>query len=113
MPKIDKHLIGKRLDISESYYLTGGGSKIRWSQGKISLISNGANIGKIGSRSACCKSGDAVLIRWDSNKERNEPTSTSPQRIMSTKTKLKKHTIGRFNPNIHVYILDDTITKIH
>ena len=35
MPKIDKHLIGKRLDICESYDLEEGGSELRWSQGKL------------------------------------------------------------------------------
>ena len=40
-PKIDRHLIGKRLDICESYDLDEGGSELRWSQGKVVSISNG------------------------------------------------------------------------
>ena len=44
MPPIDKNLIGKRLDICEKYSLDKGGSELRWSQGKVVLVSNGSNI---------------------------------------------------------------------
>ena len=74
MPKIDRHLIGKRLEMCESYDLQEGGSELRWSQGKVMLISNGSNILKIGSCTACYKTIEAVLIRWDEKKERHEPS---------------------------------------
>ena len=94
MPKIDKYLIGKRLDICESYDLEEGGSELRWNQGKVVLVSNGANIVKIGSITACYKSGEAVMICWDSNNDRNEPTSTSPQRLLPSKWNPKIHSNG-------------------
>ena len=62
MPKINKHLIGKRLDICESYDLEEGGSELRWSQGKVVLVSNGMNIVKIGSRTTCYDTSEVVLI---------------------------------------------------
>ena len=38
------------------------------------LISNGSNILKIGSCTACYKTSEAVLIYRDEKKERNEPS---------------------------------------
>ena len=52
MPKIDKTLIGTRLDICEKYDLDEGGSELRWSQGEVILISDGSNIIKQGARTA-------------------------------------------------------------
>ena len=45
---------------------------------EIFLVSDGANIVKQGSITACYKLGEAVLICWDSNNNRNELISTSP-----------------------------------
>ena len=85
MPKINRHILGKRLDICESYNLEGGGLELRWSQGKVVLVSDSSNIVKIGSRTACYKPSEAVLICWDANEESNEPSTTSAQRLLSYK----------------------------
>ena len=53
MKKIDNGLVGKRLDICEKYTLDEGNTELRWSQGTVILVSNGSNIIKIGSRTAC------------------------------------------------------------
>ena len=53
MLKVDKTLIGARLEIFEKYDLDKGGSELRWSQGKVVLILDGSNIIKQGSRTAC------------------------------------------------------------
>ena len=99
-PKIDRYLIGKRLDICESYDLDEGGSELRWSQGKVVLISNGSNIVKIGSRIACYKPREAVLICWDGNEERKEPSTTSPQRLLPSKWNPKRHSHGAWRMEI-------------
>ena len=31
------------------------------------IVSNGSNIVKLGSRNACFKAGEAVIMRWDTN----------------------------------------------
>ena len=81
IPNIDIYLIGKRLDICELYELEEGGTELRWIQGKVVSVSDGANIIKPGSRTACFKKGEGVLICWDANKERNEVETVSPPLI--------------------------------
>ena len=85
MPKIDSSLVGKRLDICEKYTLVEGSTELRWSQGKVILVSNGSNIIKLESRTAYYKKGEAVMICWDANPDRNEESTTSAQRIMTSK----------------------------
>ena len=84
-PNIDKHLVGKRLDVCERYELDEGGSELRWSQGKLLSVSDDSNTLKPGARSACYARGEAVLIQWDENKVRNEPSTTSSQRLLISK----------------------------
>ena len=59
---VDKGLIGKRLDICESYDLEGGSSELRYSQDKVVLVSNGSKIIKLVLCTACYKTGEAVMI---------------------------------------------------
>ena len=73
------------LDICENYDLEEGGSELRWSQGKVVLVSNDSNIVKIGYHTAFYKAGEIVLICWDTNEERNEPSTTSAQRLLPKK----------------------------
>ena len=80
-----KKLVGKRLDICERYELDEGGSELRWSQGEVVKVSDGSNILKPGARSACYAKGEAVLIQWDENKEQNEPSTISSQRLLTSK----------------------------
>jgi len=95
MQKIDKTLIGTRLDICEKYYLDKGGSELRWSKSKVVLISDGSNIIKQGARTACYRVGEGVLILWDTNEERNESSSTSALRLLPSKWNPKgKHSYG-------------------
>ena len=49
---------------------------------------------KQGARTACYNVGEAVLICWDTNEERNEPSSTSAQRLLPSKWNPKgKHSV--------------------
>ena len=103
MPKIDKHLIWKRLDIYESYDLEEGSSELSWSQWKVFLVSNGANIVKQVYITTCYKSGEAVLLCWDLNDDRNELTSTSPQRLLPSKWNPKNHNSDAWRMEIHLW----------
>ena len=50
---------------------------------------------KPGTRSACYARGKVVLIQWDKNKERNEPSTTSSQRLLVSKWNPKgRHSEG-------------------
>eukprot|EP00966_Prymnesium_polylepis_P004939 113494-Prymnesium_polylepis.1 len=72
-------LLGKRVDVCCRYMLDGGGSELRWSQGQVILVSDGKNIRMPPpARIAKFKANEAVLVRWDANKERNEDVSESP-----------------------------------
>ena len=84
-PAVDERLIGKRLDVCVLYNLDEGGSELRWCQGVVTAVSNGSNIVRTGSKTACYKAGEAVMIRWDENKARNEPSSESGQRLLPSK----------------------------
>ena len=69
----------------KSMILTRGGSELRWSQGKVIKISDGANIIKQGVHPTCYNVGEAVLILWDTNEERNYTVSTSAKRLLHSK----------------------------
>ena len=101
MPVVDKKLIGKRLDVCFKWNLEEGGTELRWSQGEVVDVSDGSNILKPGARSACYKKGKAVLIRCDKNKERNEPSHISAQRLLPSKWNPKnKHSEGAWRFDI-------------
>ena len=85
--------IGKRLDVCEKYILDDGGTELRWSQGEVVSVSDGFNILKPGACRAKYKAGEAVMIRWDANIDRNEVASTSAQRLLPWNPK-GKHTEG-------------------
>ena len=85
MPVVNNGLIGQRLDICESYNFDEGSTKLRWSQGEVVLVSDGFNIVKQNARSACYKKGEAVMIRWDANEDRNEEITTTSKRLMPSK----------------------------
>ena len=94
-PTINKKLIGKCLDICEKNNLNDGGSELRWSQGEVIQVSDGTNILKPGARNACYKKNEAVVICWDSNEDRFEPSTISSQRLLPSKWNPKgKHTEG-------------------
>ena len=61
-----------------SHTLDGSGSELRWSQGKVTLVSNGSNMLK-GSKSAQYGAGETVMISWDACPERGEPATVSAQ----------------------------------
>eukprot|EP00966_Prymnesium_polylepis_P076180 1765619-Prymnesium_polylepis.1 len=66
-------LLGKRVDVCCLYMLDGGGSELRWSQGEVILVSDGKNITMPPpARTKKFKANEAVMIRWDANRERNE-----------------------------------------
>ena len=69
---------------------------------EVVLVSNGAIIVKQGSITACYKSGEAVLSCWDSNNDRNELTSTSPQRLLLSKWNPKIHSNGAWRMDINL-----------
>ena len=101
MPVVDDTLVGQRLDICECYDLEEGGTELRWSQGEVILVSNGSNILKPNARSACYKRGEAVMIKWDANKDRNEDISTSSQRLLPSKWNPRgKHVVGGWRLDI-------------
>ena len=70
-------------------------------QGEVILVSNGSNILKPNARSACYKRGEAVMIKWDANKDRNEDISTSSQRLLPSKWNPRgKHVVGGWRLDI-------------
>ena len=94
-PKIDKNLIGRRLDVCDKYDLEEGGTEIRWSQGEVIAISDGFNMLKLGARTVKFKLGESVMINWDANPDRNERSSTSAQQLLRTKWNPRgKHSDG-------------------
>ena len=101
MPVVDKKLIGKRLDVCFKWNLEEGGTELRWSQGEVVDVSDGSNILKPGARSACYKKGEAALIGWDKNKDTNEPSHISAQRLLPSKWNPKnKHSEGAWRFDI-------------
>ena len=101
MPVVNNKLIGKRLDICECYDLEEGGTELRWSQGKVVLVSNGTNMLKPNARTACFKKGEAVMICWGANKERNEAVTVSTQRLLPSKWNPKgKHMEGAWRIDV-------------
>ena len=48
-------------------------------------VSNGSNTLKPGAHTSCYKKGEAVMIGWDENKERNEPSHVTLQRLLPSK----------------------------
>ena len=101
MPVVNKKLIGKRLDVCCEWNLEEGGTELRWSQGEVVDVSDGSNILKTGARSACYKKGEAVMIRWDADKDRNEHSHVSSQRLLPSKWNPKKeHSEGAWRFDI-------------
>ena len=94
MPAIDASLVGKRLDVCFEYELDEGGTQLFWSQGEVTLVSNGKNIVIPKKRTACYKAGEAVMIRWDASEERGEESTETAQRLLKTKWNPKKHCHG-------------------
>ena len=95
MPVANNKLIGKRLDVCFEWNLEEGGTELRWSQGEVINVSNGSNILKPGARKSCYKKGEAVMIRWDENKERNEASHVTLQRLLPSKwNPMNNHTQG-------------------
>ena len=90
MPSVDKKIIGKRLDVCFEWNLEEGGKELRWSQGQVVNVSNGSNILKPGARTSCYKNGEAVTIKWDENKDGNEPSHISSQCLLPSKWNPKK-----------------------
>ena len=80
-----------------------GGSELRWCQGEVVRVSNGSNILRTNARTACYNAGEAVLMRWDESKERNEPASESAQRLLPSKWNPRgKHTDGSWRFDIDI-----------
>ena len=101
IPIIDKSLIGKRLDVCHTWDLEEGGTELRLSQGEVIEISNGSNILKPGARSSCYKKGEAVMIKWDENKDKKQLSYESPQRLLKSKWNPKnKHSDGAWRFDI-------------
>ena len=101
MPVVDKKLIGKRLDVCFEWNLEEGRTELRWSQGEVVDVSDGSNILKHGARSACYKKGEAVMIRWDEDKDRNEPSHVTSQRLLPSNWNPKKeHSEGAWRFDI-------------
>ena len=64
-------------------------------------VSDGSNILKPGARSACYKKGKTVMIRWDEDKDRKEPSHISAQRLLPSKWNPKnKHSEGAWRFDI-------------
>lgn len=101
-PNVDGTLIGERLDVCCSYEIDGGGSELRWCQGEVIKVSDGTNIVKPNSCTACFKRGEAVVMRWDANDERNEPSSESAQRLLPSKWNPKEHTDGSWRFDLDI-----------
>eukprot|EP00966_Prymnesium_polylepis_P257616 5951337-Prymnesium_polylepis.2 len=78
-----QELLGKRVDVCCNYELDGGGSELRWSQGEVILVSDGKNIPcPPPARTAMFKANEAVIIRWDANKQRKEVVTESAYRLL-------------------------------
>ena len=80
--------------------LEEGGTELRWSQGKVVTVSDGSNIIKPGSRTACFKKGEGVLIYLDTNEERNKVETVSAQKLLNTKWNLKIYREGAWRLDI-------------
>ena len=53
--------------------------------GEVILISDGCNLIKPGTKRAKFKAGEAVLVRWDANPDRNEPIHTTAIKLLTSK----------------------------
>ena len=104
MPEVNNDLIGQRLDVCFRYDLIDEeGSEFRWCQGLVTEVLNGSNMNKTGRRSGKCKSGEAVMIRWDKNDSTGEPESESPQVLLASKwNPQKKHKEGCWRMDVRV-----------
>ena len=64
-------------------------------------ISNDSNVLKPGARTACFKKGEAIIIRWDEDIDRNDISHVSSQRLLSSKWNPKKeHSHGAWSMDI-------------
>jgi hypothetical protein len=103
-PVVDCSLIGTRLDVCHKYDLNDGsnGSQLHWSQGVVILVSDGTNIVKIGSRTACYNAGEAVIIRWDANPVANEESTESIQCLKPRQFNPVTHSDGSWRLDLDV-----------
>ena len=85
MPVVNNGLIVQRLDACVIHNLDEGSTELRQSQGEVVLVSDRFNIVKHNTRSTCCKKGEAVMMRWDTNEDRNEEIITTSKRVMPSK----------------------------
>ena len=77
-------MIGIKVELSTGGLRGGGG-----------IFSSGSNTVKPGARSACFKSGESGIIRWDSNVSCGEEVSESDQQLLTSKCNPKgNHTEG-------------------
>lgn len=74
--RIDKKRIVKRIDICYVWNIEVGGTKLRWSQGEVTDISNSSHY---------VLKGEAVMLRWDESKDKNEPSCISSQCLLPSK----------------------------
>ena len=102
MPKIDRSIIGTRLDVCCEWNLEEGGTELSWSQREVVDVSDGTNILKPGARTACYKKGEAVMIKWDQDKYTNEPSCVTSQRLLPSKwNPKKKHSEGAWRLDVN------------
>ena len=65
------------------------------------MVSDGTNMIKPGAQTACYKPGEAVVIRWDANEERNEASNESAQRLLKSKWNPRgKHSEGSWRLDV-------------
>ena len=84
MPKIDKSLIGKRLEILYKYEEPHTGEEVlEWNQGVVTLVSDGTNLQK--SARSFYKEGEAVLIDFDKKCLRGEKQSVYTVKLKKSK----------------------------
>ena len=82
-PEIDETLIGTRLDVLCNYFDNEKEKNtLIWCQGEVVQVSNGENQlkdpdKKSRAKSAYYKKGEAVIIRWDANKDKDREEETS------------------------------------
>ena len=100
---VDKEIIGKRLDVYFEYDLEEGQTELRWYQGEVINIWDGLHIVKPRARTSCFKKGEAVMIKWDENKDRNEPSYVLSQMLLPSKWNPKKeHSKGAWRLDVTV-----------
>lgn len=85
-PAVDVSLVGRRLEICCDYQLADGSEwEPRWCAGEVIAVSDGTNILKIGAVTAKYKKGEAVMMRWDARRDRNEVATESAARLLKSK----------------------------